>query len=123
MPFKRIGGEQVAPSRNHFRFVPRSCFVDNSRGAVWPDSARACEKYFPRQVTLPMELFISTAGRNAGLEEGMLLHLVHGDPNGGTTEAVRFQGQEPVADVRIFSVADLILCGRNHKITGRFGRG
>ncbi len=46
------------------------------------------------------------AGRNAGLEEGMLLHLVHGDPNGGTTEAVRFQGQEPVADVRIFSVAD-----------------
>jgi len=46
------------------------------------------------------------AGRNAGLDEGMLLHLVHADPNGGTTEAVRFQGQEPIADVRIFSVAD-----------------
>lgn len=46
------------------------------------------------------------AGRNAGLQEGMLLHLVHADPNGGTTEAVRFQGQEPIADVRIFSVAD-----------------
>jgi hypothetical protein len=46
------------------------------------------------------------AGRNAGLEEGMVLHLVHADPNGGTTEAVRFQGQEPLADVRIFSVAD-----------------
>jgi len=46
------------------------------------------------------------AGRNAGLEEGMILHLVHGDPNGGTTEAVRFQGQEPIADVRIFSLAD-----------------
>src|ERR1700681_22601 len=46
------------------------------------------------------------AGRNAGLEEGMILHLVHADPNGGTTEAVRFQGQEPIADVRIFSVAD-----------------
>ena len=46
------------------------------------------------------------AGRNAGLEEGMLLHLVHADPNGGTTDAVRFQGQEPIADVRIFSVAD-----------------
>ncbi len=46
------------------------------------------------------------AGRNAGLEEGMLLHLVHADPGGGTTEAVRFQGQEPIADVRIFSVAD-----------------
>jgi hypothetical protein len=45
-------------------------------------------------------------GRNSGLEEGMLLHLVHADPNGGTTEAVRFQGQEPIADVRIFSVAD-----------------
>jgi hypothetical protein len=46
------------------------------------------------------------AGHNAGLEEGMLLHLVHADPNGGTTEAVRFEGQEPVADVRVFSVAD-----------------
>jgi hypothetical protein len=46
------------------------------------------------------------AGRNAGLEEGMVLHLVHAAPNGGTTEAVRFQDQEPVADVRIFSVAD-----------------
>ncbi len=46
------------------------------------------------------------AGRNAGLEEGMHLHLVHADANGGTTEAVRFQGQEPIADVRIVSVAD-----------------
>src|SRR5512135_1132744 len=46
------------------------------------------------------------SGRNAGLEEGMLLHLVHADPNGGTTEAVRFQGQQPIADVRVFSVAD-----------------
>lgn len=46
------------------------------------------------------------AGRNAGLEEGMILHLAHGDPNGGTTESVRFQDQEPIADVRLFSVAD-----------------
>jgi hypothetical protein len=46
------------------------------------------------------------AGRNQSLEEGMLLHVVHGDPNGGTTDAVRFQGQDPLADVRIFSVAD-----------------
>jgi len=46
------------------------------------------------------------AGRNAGLEEGMILHLVHADPNGGTTDAVRFQGKEPIADVRVFSVAD-----------------
>jgi hypothetical protein len=46
------------------------------------------------------------AGRNAGLEEGMHLHLVHADPNGGTTESVRFQGLEPIADVRIVSVAD-----------------
>jgi hypothetical protein len=46
------------------------------------------------------------AGRNAGLEEGMVLHLVHADPGGGTTEAIRFQGQEPIADVRLFSVAD-----------------
>jgi hypothetical protein len=46
------------------------------------------------------------AGRNAGLEEGMHLHLVHADANVGTTDAVRFQGQEPIADVRIVSVAD-----------------
>jgi len=46
------------------------------------------------------------AGRNEKLEEGMLLHVVHADPSGGTTDAVRFQGQEPVASVRIFSVAD-----------------
>lgn len=45
-------------------------------------------------------------GRNAGLDEGMVLHAVHADPGGGTTEAVRFQGQEPLADLRIFSVAD-----------------
>lgn len=44
-------------------------------------------------------------GRDAGLEEGMLIHLVHADPNGGTTEAVRFQGEEPIADARVFSVA------------------
>ncbi len=36
----------------------------------------------------------------------MLLHIVHADPNGGTTDAIRFQGQEPIANVRIFSVAD-----------------
>jgi hypothetical protein len=46
------------------------------------------------------------AGRNARLEEGMLLHVVHADPSGGTTESLRFQGKEPIADVRIFSVAD-----------------
>jgi hypothetical protein len=46
------------------------------------------------------------AGKNAGLEEGMILHIVHPDPDGGTTESVRFRGGEPLADVRIFSVAD-----------------
>jgi hypothetical protein len=46
------------------------------------------------------------SGRNAGLEEGMVLHAVHADPDGGTTEAVRFQDKEPVGDLRIFSVAD-----------------
>ncbi len=46
------------------------------------------------------------AGRNAGLVEGMLLHVVHADPGGGTTEAVRFQGVPPIADIRIFSIAD-----------------
>src|SRR5271165_4338212 len=39
------------------------------------------------------------AGRNEMLEEGMLLHVVHADPGGGTTDAVRFQGQEPLASV------------------------
>jgi hypothetical protein len=46
------------------------------------------------------------SGRNDGLEEGMILHLVHADPSGGTTESVRFQEKEPIADVRVFSVAD-----------------
>jgi len=46
------------------------------------------------------------AGKNAGLEVGMVLHLVHSDGAVGTTDAVRFQGVEPIADVRIFSVAD-----------------
>jgi len=46
------------------------------------------------------------AGRNEGLDEGMMLHIVHEDSGGGTTDAVRFQGRKPIADVRIFSVAD-----------------
>jgi hypothetical protein len=46
------------------------------------------------------------AGHNCGLEEGMLLHLVHASPSAEATEAVRFQGQDPIADLRIFSVAD-----------------
>lgn len=46
------------------------------------------------------------AGKNAGLEEGMILHIVPPDPDGGTTESVRFRGDAPLADVRIFSVAD-----------------
>jgi len=46
------------------------------------------------------------AGRNAGLEEGMFLHLVHVDQNSGITDAVRFQAQPPIADARITSVAD-----------------
>lgn len=46
------------------------------------------------------------AGKNAGLEEGMVLHIVPPDPDGGTTESVRFRGDEPLAEVRVFSVAD-----------------
>ena len=46
------------------------------------------------------------AGKNAGLDEGMILHIVHADPNVVKTESVRFEGGEPLADVRIFSVAD-----------------
>ena len=46
------------------------------------------------------------AGHNSGLEEGMVLHLIHADPGGGTTDAVRFDGRAPIADVRVFSVAD-----------------
>ncbi len=46
------------------------------------------------------------AGRNAGLEDGMILHLAHADPDGSTTEAVRFRSEDPVADLKVFSVAD-----------------
>ena len=45
-------------------------------------------------------------GLNAGLAEGMILHIVHADPSGGITEAVRFTGQQPIADLRLFTVAD-----------------
>jgi hypothetical protein len=46
------------------------------------------------------------AGKNAGLEEGMILHIAHADPNVVITESARFQSGDPVADLRIFSVAD-----------------
>jgi hypothetical protein len=44
-------------------------------------------------------------GRNSGLEEDMVLHVVHAAPNGGTTESVRFRKEDPIGDLRIFSVA------------------
>jgi hypothetical protein len=91
-------------------------------GVVFPDTraaqpAQARAQAMPVPASVPAKnifhvKYISEGsvyldgGRNAGLDEGMLLHLVHADPNGGTTEAVRFQGQEPIADVRVFSVAD-----------------
>jgi len=46
------------------------------------------------------------AGRNAGLEEGMILHAAHADPGGGTTESVRFRKDDAIGDLRIFSVAN-----------------
>jgi hypothetical protein len=63
------------------------------------------------------------AGRNSGLEEGMLLHVAQGDPNGGTTDAVRFQGMESLADVRIFSVADASSAAEIIKTNGDFAVG
>ncbi len=51
------------------------------------------------------------AGLNAGLAEGMILHVVHPDPAGGITDAVRFTGQQPIADLRIFTVADSSAAG------------
>lgn len=50
-------------------------------------------------------------GLNAGLAEGMILHVVHADPGVGLTEAVRFSGQQPIADLRIFTVADSSAAG------------
>jgi hypothetical protein len=45
------------------------------------------------------------AGHNAGIEAGMILHLVHPDPGGSTTQAVRYRSGDPVADLKVFSVA------------------
>ena len=80
-----------------------------------PPAARAGQ-YDQKQAPAPKNIFhvkyISEgaiyldAGKNAGLEEGMILHIVPPDPDGGTTESARFRGEEPLADVRIFSVAD-----------------
>ena len=50
-------------------------------------------------------------GLNAGLQEGMILHVVHADPGVAVTEAVRFSGQQPIADLRIFTVADSSAAG------------
>ena len=50
-------------------------------------------------------------GLNAGLAEGMILHVVHADPGVGVTDAVRFTGQQPIADLRIFTVADSSAAG------------
>ena len=49
------------------------------------------------------------AGKNAGLEEGMILHIVPPDPDGGTTESVRFRGGaplEPGGDALVRGVVD-----------------
>jgi hypothetical protein len=96
--------------------APQSTPARSSIPAPAPASAPASE-YGPTPAPAPAKnifqvKYISegavylNGGRNSGLEEGMILHLVHADPGGGTTEAVRFQGQEPIADVRVFSVAD-----------------
>ena len=55
-----------------------------------PHPLRVREKYFPCEIYFRGRC-LSGCGHNSGLEEGMLLHLVHADPNGGTTEAVRLR--------------------------------
>lgn len=46
------------------------------------------------------------AGRNAGLEEGMLLQVAHAGAAGDPTEAVRFRSGDSVAQLRVVSLAD-----------------
>lgn len=46
------------------------------------------------------------AGRNAGLQEGMRLALIHPPASGDVTEAVRFREEESLADLRVLTVAD-----------------
>ncbi len=62
------------------------------------------------------------AGRNEGLEEGMLLHLVHADPSGGTTECREIPGNP--ADRRCAHVFRRRHFQRrgNHQDARRFGR-
>ena len=99
--------EGIEPFCTRSCLAAGGCFLDDSSGAERPDQvcARAAKNIFHVKYISEGTVYLD-AGHNAGLEEGMLLHLVHADPNGGTTEAVRFQGQDPIADVRVFSVAD-----------------
>jgi hypothetical protein len=81
-------------------------FVNSTADAAQPAQTQpAATKNIFRVKYISEDGVYLDAGRDAGLEEGMLLHLVHDDANGGMTDAVRFRGQEPIADVRIFSVA------------------
>ena len=54
------------------------------------------------------------AGRNGGLEEGMILHLVHADPNGGTTDRGEVSGARAHRRCAHFFSGGLILGCRNN---------
>jgi hypothetical protein len=115
MPAIKTVADSMTKTLHHLILVPAvllGVVFSTARAAQYaqtqpaPPSAPAAAKNIFHVKYISEGAIYLDSGRNAGLEEGMLLHLVHADPNGGTTEAARFQGQEPIADVRVFSVAD-----------------
>jgi hypothetical protein len=47
-----------------------------------------------------------SAGRNAGLQEGMKLSVIKQPPDGGIDNGIRFRGEAHVAELQVISVAD-----------------
>jgi hypothetical protein len=95
------GAPTIAPASDFSPIVPAT--QDPASAATPPKSST--KNIFHVKYISESAIYLD-AGRNEGLDEGMMLHIVHEVPGGGATDAVRFQGQEPIADVRIFSVAD-----------------
>src|ERR1019366_8856321 len=90
-----VQAELFAQARTNAVAAPSLATVPASEGS--PAPAIAPTPAVPANAAAPAKNFFHIkyisegavyldAGRNAGLEEGMLLHVVHCDPDGGTTD-------------------------------------
>lgn len=73
--------------------------------SAWAQSAAPPLNFFHVKYIADGAVYLD-AGRNAGLQEGMTLALIHPPSRGDVTEAVRFREEESLADLRVLTVAD-----------------